>query len=220
MIFKKMFKLTCGSEYLIDHVPVKAVEHTLAMSMLIAKCWPQLSANKVVQGPSIFPQNQFDFSLPTSLKQNVYLVESFQRLFFARRGFRLYNDVRGIYVWWKNIAGFGLRLLLRNRQHIRQCLHRSRRLSDQHFLHTFSFLFDTTFLFFLFFSLRFLFSSSSSPTTAANYPFSHPITDTFCFLAYVKSTEVSIFICNRKNRKKIKFHHFSTHFFILFFSRQ
>lgn len=100
------------------------------MCVLLAKGWPQLRPDPVVQWPRIFPYDQLSLPFPAGLEERVDLVEGFQCLLLAGGRLRLYDDVRRVNVWRESIVNIDIRLLLEYRQHIRQIVRRGGCLCD------------------------------------------------------------------------------------------
>lgn len=117
-------KQTCSSKYLIDHVPIESVEHILSMCMLVAKGWPQLRSDPVVQWPRVFPYDHLSLPLSAGLEKRIDLIEGLQRLLLAGGRLWLYDDVRRVDVRRECVVDIDIRLLLEYRQHIRQIVRR------------------------------------------------------------------------------------------------
>lgn len=77
--------------YLINHVPIKSVEHALPMMMLSTELRPKLSSDCRVHRPSILAYQQLYFTLLALLEQTFDVIECLEWLFLSCEGEKTSN---------------------------------------------------------------------------------------------------------------------------------
>lgn len=84
---KKMIKtnerLEEPSKYLINHVPVESIEHSLAVVMLSAQLRPKLRSDGRIYRPSVLPYQKLHLALLALLNQTFDVVECLERLLLS-----------------------------------------------------------------------------------------------------------------------------------------
>lgn len=72
-----------SNSHLVNHIPIEAIEHTLAMMVLFTKLRPQLSSNSRINRPRTLAYQDFHFALLPLLNQTFDVVKCLERLFFC-----------------------------------------------------------------------------------------------------------------------------------------